>query len=166
MRDSILQASGNLNLSRPVGSEIDEIDALINKPDDIEITLHQPSLHRSIYLSLLRHSPPPELAAFDLPDGVTIVGQRDETTLPTQSLFLFNNPFVVSQSEALAKKILAQAELNEHQRISKVFQQVLTREPSKYELEQAIQFVGDSPDEVWTSLVQALLATNEFRYID
>jgi hypothetical protein len=166
LRDSILQASGNLNLSRPVGSEIDEIDALINKPDDIEITLHQPSLHRSIYLSLLRHSPPPELAAFDLPDGVTIVGQRDETTLPTQSLFLFNNPFVVSQSEALAKKILAQAELNEHQRISKVFQQVLTREPSKYELEQAIQFVGDSPDEVWTSLVQALLATNEFRYID
>ena len=65
--------------------------------------LHQPSKHRSVYLCYLRNSPPPELAAFDLPDFTVVTGQRDVTTLPTQALYLLNSPFVVEQSRAFRR---------------------------------------------------------------
>src|SRR5690606_16247320 len=82
LRDSMLQVSGALDLTPAVGSAVAEVDVLINTPEGAADKLHQPSHHRSVYLCLLRHAPPAELAAFDLPDGVAVTGQRQVTTLP------------------------------------------------------------------------------------
>ncbi len=180
LRDSILAASGRLDVNPSPGSAIETIDALINWPPGESTNLHRQSNHRSIYLCMLRHAPPPELTAFDLPDGVGIVGRRNETTLPTQSLFLLNNPFVVGQAESLATEILALSDRDDVERIGLVFGRILQRRPSDGESAAALRHIRSLESSLkdhsaeselrkmkaWSSLCQALMASNEFRYID
>ena len=181
LRDRILQASGELDSTLRDGSDIDQLDALINFPPGEAKFLHKPSLRRSVYLCMLRDAMPPELAAFDLPDGLSIVGQREVTTKPTQTLFLLNSPFVVARSQALAKSLLENPErgtsgVGEAERVRVAFRRVLSRNPSTNELEsslaylreisQALTGTADRDEKAWASLVQGLLATSEFRYID
>jgi hypothetical protein len=180
LRDSLLQVSGQLDLSPGRGSAIEKIDTLINWPPGEATNLHRPSNHRSIYLCMLRHAPPPELAAFDLPAAVSVTGQRNLTTLPTQALFLLNHPLVVEQAEALARAVMGQAELDDSRRVQEIFRQTLRRDPSPAETEQslahlkAIAATLEAQDgemerprlKSWASLCQALMTTNEFRYVD
>ncbi|WP_299462435.1 PSD1 and planctomycete cytochrome C domain-containing protein [uncultured Gimesia sp.] len=176
LRDSILAASGQLNREPGLGSPIANVDELVNKAGN----LHLPDQHRSIYLCLLRHSEPPELSAFDLPDSTKPVGKRNETTLPTQSLFLINNTFLIEQSQSFAKDILSNPKRDDTGRVLLVYRRALNRAPESSELERALALIQDvdtalkteiSQDEirqttVWATLCQALLNTNEFRYVD
>jgi len=180
LRDSMLQASGQLDLSPGPGSAVEKIDTLINWPPGESTNLHRKSKHRSIYLCMLRHAPPPELAAFDLPDAVDVAGQRNVTTLPTQALYLLNSPFVVEQAEAFAASILAEPEMNDSQRVRRIFRRALLRDPSEAESQRAVEHVQGIADSLvpavedpnarrlksWASLCQGLLTTNEFRYVD
>ncbi|MGI9444192.1 MAG: DUF1553 domain-containing protein, partial [Rubripirellula sp.] len=186
LRDSILQVTGMLDHSPQSGSAIEEVDALINWPPGEATNLHRESNHRSIYLCMLRHAPPPELVAFDLPDAVGIAGQRDVTTLPTQTLFLLNSEFVVSQSEIYARQLLDSLRFGEsgtsadQVRVRSVFQACFQRLPTEVELNRAMdylvaidaKFVKIVAEEiprrqrVWQSFCQAMLMTNEFRYVD
>ena len=104
LRDSMLQVSGELDLQPAVGSIIRHRDILVNLAGN----LHQPSRHRSVYLCYLRSSPPPELAAFDLPDFTGVLGKRNVSTVPSQALHLFNSPFVLEQARTLARQALSQ----------------------------------------------------------
>ncbi len=180
LRDSMLQACGSIDYSPEKGSAIETVDALINWPPGAATNLHRESNHRSIYLCLLRHAPPKELVAFDLPDGVTVAGSRETTTLPTQSLFLLNSDFVVKQSRALAQRLLQHKEQDDADRVRRLFSLTLHRDASERELASSIDYVRTTeaaiaktitqPDErqlrAWASLCQALLTTNEFRYVD
>jgi hypothetical protein len=170
LRDSMLAASGQLDRRPGVGSAVEKFEALINWPPGESTNLHRRSNHRSIYLCLLRHAPPPELAAFDLPDGLSVTSRRDETISPTQSLFLLNNEFVVAQSRALADQLLAAQHDHDAQRIRLLFRKILQRNPRDSELAGALRLLTTSAfasrQDAWASLCQALFATNEFRYID
>lgn len=167
LRDSMLAASGQLNLQPADGSIIRHRDILVNLAGN----LHQPSIHRSVYLCYLRSSLPPELAAFDVPDFTTVTGQRDVSTIPGQALHLFNNPFVIEQSEHFANSLMKES-TDDNSGVRSAFHRALNREPRQDELEQAIDFLRstktelESDNKAWSSLCQALLATNEFRYID
>ncbi|MDF2378229.1 MAG: PSD1 and planctomycete cytochrome C domain-containing protein [Verrucomicrobiales bacterium] len=156
IRDAILKVTGNLNPEPADGSPIRHLDILVNRAPD----LHQPSNHRSIYLCFMRNSPPRELAAFDLPDGLTVTGKRDETMLPTQGLFLLNSPFIKNQADYLAR--------SSGDNVREMWRRVLNREPSQTELAGARYLLENTePEErAWPVLAQALLATNEFRYVD
>ncbi len=176
LRDSILAASGQLNREPGLGSSIANVDEMVNKAGN----LHLPHQHRSIYLCLLRHSEPPELSAFDLPDSTKPVGKRNETTLPTQSLFLINSDFLIEQGQLFAKDILSNPKQDDAERVHLVYQRALNRAPESSELERALALLQDvdtalkteiSQTElrrvtVWATLCQALLNTNEFRYVD
>ncbi len=148
LRDSILQASGQLDRSPGIGSAVEDIDTLINWPPGEATNLHRPSNRRSVYLCLLRHAPPPELAVFDLPDGLGVTGQRAETTLPTQALFLFNAPFIVRQAEALAKELLAAEFETDEQRVTEMFRRVLVRDPSADEVRRSVDLVAEVQQEL------------------
>lgn len=174
IRDRVLQASGRLKLERPEGSPIDEVVALINWPVGEAKYLHDPSEHRSVYLCMLRNSPPPELAPFDYPDGLSVLGQRLVTTSPSHGLFFMNNPFVVEQARALAEFVLEEREKAE-ERVTLAYLRVLQREPSSPERDRAVAYVGEMETELsgadatiqaWASFCQSLLASNEFRYVD
>ncbi len=175
LRDAMLFASGELDTRPGQGSLIQHDDVLINLMGN----LHQPSNHRSVYLLHLRNSMPAELTAFNLPDGITVTGKRDETTLPTQALYLLNSPFLVNQSKRLAATLLKSPE-TEPARVRTAFLRTFAREPSKTEAQQAIAFLRRAesglmqtqPDSearqhtVWAAFCQALFASNELRYLD
>lgn len=180
LRDSMLQVSGWLDQRPGQGSAIESLNQLINWPPGEATNLHRQSNRRSVYLCMLRHAPPPELAAFDFPDGVGIAGRRDETTLPTQALFLLNSEFVVRQADSLATTLLLDDNASETDRVQKAFRLILSRDASEGEMRQSLDHVhtvlqsldpmsGRSSGRMrkaWASLCQGLLATNEFRYID
>jgi hypothetical protein len=167
LRDSMLVASGRLDWTPGDGSIVRHRDILVNLAGN----LHQASNHRSVYLCYLRSSPPPELAAFDIPDFTTPVGQREVSTVPGQALHLFNSSFVVEQAACFADLICSES-LDERDRLRLAFHRAVAREPSAEELEQAIKLIRataaetDDERQAWISLCQALLVANEFRYVD
>jgi len=196
LRDRMLAVSGLLDLRLAGGSAIEQLDVLVNK----EGNLHRPSHGRSVYLCMLRNSPPAELAPFDFPDGIRPVGMRHRTTLPAQSLYLLNSPFVIDVSNRFAERIWANAEGSFEAAVITAFDQALGRRPSYIETEQAMKLLAqwptthnsaanlstvetetetepaadavdrrdDSPPELaaLAAVCQALLAANEFRYLD
>lgn len=167
LRDSILFASGELDLQPGEGSLIQHRDILINLAGN----LHEPSNKRSVYLCYLRSSPPPELAAFDLPDFATVVGRRDISTVPNQALHLYNNSFVIEQSALFSSRVMGESATTDD-RIRTAWRRAFSREPTPNEVRKAAQFILDAEydlkdaSKAWASLCQALLTTNEFRYID
>ncbi len=167
LRDSMLKVVDQLDLTPSEGAIIRHRDILVNLAGN----LHEPSNHRSLYLCYLRNSPPPELAAFDLPDFSSVLGLRDETTSPGQALHLYNSPFVIEQARRLAQRVLGESADNES-RVKYAFRQTLCREPGVEEIDGALELLrltkpeSNSEEEAWASLCQALLATNEFRYVD
>lgn len=179
VRDSILQASGQLNLAPRHNSDVSQLDALINWPPGESAIIHRPNNHRSIYLCLLRHAPPLGLSAFDLPAGVRVMGRRHITTQPAHGLYLLNNPMVVNQANLLAVKLLEEASGDHAARVDWVYRCVLQRDATGEELGRAIELVkstqnaldsgilkADREARAWAALCQGLLASNEFRYID
>ncbi len=164
LRDTILKVSDQLNVQSADGSIIRHLNVLVNHAGN----LHEPSNHRSVYLCRLRNSPPPELAAFDLPPAIKVTGKRNETTLPTQALFLLNSEFVLGQSQLFAKAV--STESSSEKRIQKLWQKAYNRAPSSTETADALYLVenvgSESDIEPWTTLAQSLFASNEFRYVD
>ena len=167
LRDAMLLVSGQLQLQPGRGSLVGHRDILVNLAGN----LHQPSNHRSVYLCYLRSSPPPELAAFDLPDFTSSLGQRDVSTVPGQALHLFNNPFVIEQAEHFAQLITDETASPE-ERVRIIWQRTLGREPTVMEIDKALELVRATEAETgdarkaWASLCQALMITSEFRYVD
>ena len=179
VRDSILQASGQLNLSPRHNSDVSQLDTLINWPPGESAIIHRPNNHRSIYLCLLRHAPPLELSAFDVPDGVKVMGKRHITTQPAHSLYLLNNPMVVNQAKLFARKLLDEAEPDPTSRLYWAFGRALQRKPTQDEEQKALELIESTRKalasgsvkkkaqiEAWAALCQSLMASNEFRYID
>ena len=55
----------------------------------------------------MRENLPESLALFDGADPNMVMGERANTTVPAQALFLMNNPFVLKQADAAATHIAA-----------------------------------------------------------
>ena len=179
IRDAILAASGALDLTRPEGSLVMKLGgAEIGKGNNLA-SVDNPGPVRSVYLPLLRGQMPEALSVFDMPDPSLIVSRREVTTVATQALYLMNNPFVLNQSERMAKRLLAEKELNEASRIDLAFRLTLGRRPADNERAEMTSFLHDTRKAiaegegdhkhpnlvVWTNVCQALLASAEFRYL-
>jgi hypothetical protein len=134
--------------------------------------------HRTVYTAIVRDSLPESLSLFDFPDPSLIVGERATTTVPAQSLYLMNNPFVIHQAELLADRILADRSLNDSlladgggnvARLTRLYLLCYSRPPSETELASAEQFLADYGSRqprraTWTALCQAMIASAEFAH--
>ena len=178
LRDTMMWVGGSLNLGRPGQHPFPPAESW-GYTQHAPFQEIYPSPHRSVYLLTQRFQRHPYLGLFDQPDTNTTTARRTSATVPLQSLFLMNNPWVQSQAQSLAGRIL------EHQgavedRIVHAIQLVYGRSPGeqeaalwrsyleKVEAELANQNVPD-PDretETWTSLSKVLLTSNEFLYVD
>ena len=175
IRDTMLAATGDLNPQPGQGSLIQHRDVLINELPP----LHQPSSQRSIYLLMLRNSMPPELTPFNLPDATTVLDKRDSSALATQSLYLLNNAFVLEQSRRFAQRLLQSAPEAE-KRITQAYHRALGRDATAGELQRGLDFLREADSmlvssqeepsrrelDTWAAFCQALLASNELRYVD
>lgn len=147
IRDAMLAAAGRLDLKPIEGSPAQKFK-MIEMPDNgpESRTIHQKadeSFHRSIYLPLLRGVTPQSLEAFDPVTQTLVTGQRENTTVPTQALYLLNSSFVRGQSLAFADRLLASktAEKNTD-RIRKAYELALGRKPTPQEIDQAETFLA------------------------
>ena len=153
MRDSILAVSGNLNLRQRGRSEKIE-----NKPN---------ANRRTIYGFIDRQNLPSLFRTFDFAGPDTTCGRRFTTTIPQQSLYLLNSPFIEAQAKHLVESNRVKLAVGE-ERIRVIFRQIYQRDPKEWELESAKVFIDQfvPAASAWQMLGQALLVSNEMMFID
>lgn len=94
------------------------------------------SHRRSIYVQVVRNRLDPFLTTFDAPVPFSTTGRRDVTTVPAQSLALFNDPFVLD----LASRAAASGE-DGGAFVREIWRRLLSRDPSPQERADATQLV-------------------------
>ncbi len=189
LRDAIMQVAGTLDRAPPLPEQT--FLAKYNPYREDEYRTFQPLFlpaqiehrERSVYLPVVRGVLPEAFQLFDFasPDRSTSV--REESIVPAQSLYLMNNPWVITQAKALSERLLNNAALDDAGRVASVYQQAFSREASTAEINRALQYLSSpesiTPDpkvktpptaeqlrlERWTSFCQIIFASAEFRYV-
>jgi hypothetical protein len=190
IRDAMLAVSGRLDRTVGGGESSEYLWGKAEKlGGDVKIRPNQmksddpyytTSTRRSLYLPVVRNMLPDVLALFDAadPNGVTAV--RNETTVPSQTLFLLNSPFVREQALHFAQSLTADPKATDRERILAAYGRSLGRVPSPEEIGTAGNFLdgyaadarrlGRSDEtaklSAWQSFCQMLLCCNEFLYVD
>ena len=148
IRDSILAVGGNLDLS-PDGSPVEGLGTLVtqNTADEKQLDRKE-SLHRSVYLPIIRSQLPPILGVFDFADPDLVVGRRSVTNVPAQALLLLNSPFVMEQAEIAADRVRSSLSGSESKdspdrqaTIERTYELVLSRPATDAEIARAEAFL-------------------------
>lgn len=126
MRDSLLSAAGLLDTQ------------MYGEPARIDAT--PPMLRRTIYGRIDRQNLPSLFRVFDFASPDTHHPQRHQTSVPQQTLFLRNSPFVMELAEQLAASVAAHSAANS-ERIERLWRQVLARDPDPLERDWSLQFL-------------------------
>ena len=118
---------------------------------------------RSIYVKKLRNKPDALLNSFDSPPGFQSAPRRPETTTPTQSLMLINNPWPMDRAKAFAKLLRFDDDGDRSQKIIAAYRRALGRLPGEAEIKNALALIDSlskmrrdsqqSPDSDQTALV-------------
>jgi Protein of unknown function (DUF1553)/Protein of unknown function (DUF1549)/Planctomycete cytochrome C len=170
IRDSLLSISGNLDRKPAKGSPVHaagEGYAVPRGPRPAIFGGAPPDeTHRSVYLPIVRDNVPESLSLFDSADPNLIVGDRTNTTVPSQALFLMNNPFVIKQAEATAEKLIEKTS-TDSQRVREAYRLFYGRTPTAKEQTTAEAFLtsygAKHPKKAtWTAFTQAMFGSAEF----
>jgi len=97
---------------------------------------------RSIYVFNRRSLPYPITQNFDPADPSHPHHKRDVTTTPLQALTLFNSDVVLDWSQALAGRVINEAGKDESAQLSRLYEILFAREPSKEEKVALRDFLG------------------------
>jgi hypothetical protein len=176
IRDSMLSASGQLNLSM-YGPGVNVY--FVNKTEGGgPVGPLDGDRRRSIYQRIRRNASNPFLEVFDAPKPSTTRGKRDVTNVPAQSLTMLNDPFVIDQSMKWANNVLRD-DLGMETRIQQMFETALSRQPHEAELQAAVSYLADlalqhdvaateiqSSLAVWQDFAHSLFCLKEFLYVD
>jgi len=141
LRDSILAASGRLDTTPATNSLTAEFGDGYYGVNIWESDLPQHYYKRSVYLPVPRDLVPESLSLFDLPNPNLVGAHREETTSPSQELFLMNNAFVQDESLHLARRLLHDKNLSDKERIQQAYLAVFQREPTSAEIKRAAKFI-------------------------
>ena len=122
---------------------------------------------RSVYMMVQRQRRHPFLALFDGPDPNASSPVRQQTTVPTQALYFFNDEFFHSYANLTASRILASDPANPM--IDELYQLLFQRLPTNAETDITLQFINTydgTNEQKWQALSRILLSSNEFLYVD
>jgi hypothetical protein len=97
--------------------------------------------------------------------------------VPQQTLFALNSDFIQDRAARLATLTKQMNLATDEERIVAMVRKALCRTPSQSEIEQAAKFLSDAnqpaadgaavdPERNWILLAHALLASNEFTFLD
>ena len=188
IRDSLLKVSGEL--ATKSGGPSLALEIIENTGALAAAGINPPSYHhrrsrpsqdfeRTVYLPVMRNGPSSAdkiRSFFDFVDPASITGQRNQTVMPTQSLFLLNNDLVRKRAGSLAKQLIA-AHANEDARLESLWLRAWNRPITAEERTNARNFLQEitpllktprAPDALetarWQELCHSLLASNAFIY--
>ena len=182
---------GNALLSRMNRRRLDVEawrDAMLAVADRLDATIGGPSVsldaqsnrRRTIYATISRHDLAWMLRLFDFPDPNITSGGRAETTVPLQQLFVLNSEFMVANAGAVATRLRSssQPDRPDRDRIRQAYRLLYGRAATARELDLGLAYLQspepsatgtpaphESPSR-WQRYTQALLAANEFLFID
>ncbi len=172
MRDTLLFVAGDLDPSfggRPV--DLLKRGTASQQPYSNRRTVYG-VIDRNDLLALFR--------TFDFANPDITTAQRDATTVPQQSLFFLNSPFVMEQASKLVNRPALQRLDDETKRIRRLYQLVYQREPKADEIQLGLRFLeaksastdfkeqthAQRPLEPWERYCQVLLMSNELMFVD
>ncbi len=188
IHDSMLAAAGLLDRSRPK----EPFFAAFHAYRDEELFSFKPfvtkakllSNHRAVYLPVIRGVLPEVLELFEFASPDRPVAERNSSILPTQALYLMNNPRVTELAVATARRSAGAGDRSGGSagRVTWLFRTVLGRTPRAHEVERVLGFVdaqtggsgqgggsdatvGQGVEERWADFCQMLFASVEHRLI-
>jgi hypothetical protein len=175
MRDTWLELSHSLDLR--MGGIFDQVDAEGgggrgmrgggNSPRSFDV-----SRRRTVYVAINRTAVATPMVLYDFVDSSTSAGDRPETIIAPQALYLMNNPFVAKNATAFAGRLLDDKTLSDPQRVKRAYFMAWQREPDDGEVERALNYIRQypvhGPDAFggWQSFCRILISANQFQYVD
>lgn len=174
MRDAMLAVSGELDTT--LGGRPVELSAVPVIP------------RRSVYGFINRDIVSSLASTFDGANPITCTAKRPDTNVPQQALYALNSEFIQDRANQVAKR--AQAEVvDPDARIRWIYRRLLARDPDEEEVRIARSFIdANTPNDQqtpapaspetpapavttrsvdpWSQLAHALLASNEFIFLD
>ena len=157
-------------------------DAMLAVAGRLDATLGGPSVslevpnnyRRTVYAAISRHDLAWMLRLFDFPDPNITSGGRVETTVPLQELFVLNSEFMAASARDVTRRLMADSRTSpdDDARIRQAYRLLYGRAASEREQKLGLQYLKTpkpsdttSPSR-WEKYTHALLATNEFMFID
>jgi len=134
---------------------------------------------RSVYLEVRRNFMDPMMMTFDRPNPFNSFGRRTVTNVPSQSLILLNDPFVIQQAEAMATNLLSKKISSPNDRVDWVYQRSLSRNATEQEIDDAKEFISQLKKTyakngiktniewiVWKDYIHSVFNLKEFIYLN
>ena len=200
IRDGMLAVAGTLDLTPPKGSPVANSEGPVQQllrptpafggggpgarlrvagGGEAANPLNADRTYRSVYLPIVRDHVPDALAVFDFAEPSLVVGNREDTTVPSQALFLMNSSTVQKLAEAMAAR-LVKTKASGTELAKKAFELAYSRPPTPTEIEATTFFfsrfnaaeVKNFSDQTklsfagLTAFCQALLGSAEFRFLN
>ena len=174
IRDALLFTAGRLDLSLG-GAPTTGVRTQDPSPKNLQENrlLYESSRRRSVYLPIVRTNVYKLFTLFDFPNPAAPTGNRNTTTIPTQALFLMNNPWM----QGIAREIAGNATIKhstEADRLTYIFETLLGRPPTAEEISEARELIQTVRTEVdlekqpladWETLCHTMLLASEFIYV-
>ena len=102
-------------------------------------------------------------------DPSRTTGTRDFGTVAPQALLMMNHPFVLEESAEAARRVLAE-EGEDGARLELATHRVLGRAPLPQERALVSSLLAEAgpqgEEEAWTTILQGLFASLDFRYLE
>ena len=99
-------------------------------------------------------------------------GSRTPTTTPLQQLFVLNSSLMQSRAEALSQRVRAERPGDLAEQVRWTHRLLFNRAAATEETNLAVEFLNASQadgtvlETAWRQYAQALLASNEFQFVD
>jgi hypothetical protein len=181
IRDAMLSVSGSLDTTMygaPVATHITSFMNGRGKP--AKSGPLDGAGRRSIYVEVRRNFLDPMMAAFDRPTPFSTFGRRTVTNVPSQSLIMLNDPFVVMTANKMAEEMIAQKLNTNTDKINWIYTRSFSRLPSKDEIADAEAMMdrlkktyagkGVKKEEldkiIWKDYIHALFNLKEFIFLN
>jgi hypothetical protein len=174
IRDTLLFTAGRLDLSLG-GAPTAAVRTQDPSPKNLQENrqFYESSRRRSVYLPIVRTNVYKLFTLFDFPNPAAPTGNRTTTTIPTQALFLMNNPWMQGIAQEIAQQATSKYP-NETARLKYLFESLLGRPPTATEITEARELIKAVRAEVnldtqpladWEIFCHTLLLTSEFIYL-
>ena len=135
---------------------------------------------RAVYIPVVRSSLYEMFQAFDLPDPATPNGDRNATVIAPQALFMMNSTLVLKSTRAMAQRLLDRKDMDDPARIRDAYERALARPPAPSDIDRSLTFIAQIEKAMeanetdaakrhlfaWQSFCKALVASNEFIYLN
>ncbi len=178
IRDSILAASGNLNVKMYGPGVYPEIAKDVLAGQSVPgrgwgKSSPEEQARRSIYVHVKRSLVLPILEAFDVAETDKGVSARFATTQPTQALGMLNGEFLHKQASIFAQRLKREAGDDVNAQVRRALSLVTSRAPSDLEVRRGIELIqalreqeNASAEAALQSFCLVALNLNEFMYLD